>query len=122
MDLSLRGARSVCDEAISQLATSVTPQMGNRTFYVYILTNKNRTVLYTGVTNDLTRRVWEHKDKMRDGFTKWYNVDRLVYYEAFDDVREAIAREKQIKGGSRQKKIDLINGMNKDWRDLYEEL
>jgi putative endonuclease len=96
--------------------------MGNRTFYVYILTNKNRTVLYTGVTNDLTRRVWEHKDKMRDGFTKWYNVDRLVYYEAFDDVREAIAREKQIKGGSRQKKIDLINGMNKDWRDLYEEL
>jgi putative endonuclease len=96
--------------------------MGNRTFYVYILTNKNRTVLYTGVTNDLTRRVWEHKDKMHDGFTKWYNVDRLVYYEAFDDVREAIAREKQIKGGSRQKKIDLINGMNKDWRDLYEEL
>jgi putative endonuclease len=96
--------------------------MGNRSFYVYILTNKNRTVLYTGVTNDLTRRVWEHKDKMHDGFTKWYNVDRLVYYEALDDVNQAIAREKQIKGGSRQKKIDLINSMNKDWRDLYEEL
>ncbi len=96
--------------------------MGTRSFYVYILTNKNRTVLYTGVTNDLTRRVWEHKDKMHDGFTKWYNVDRLVYYEAFDDVNQAIAREKQIKGGSRQKKIDLINRMNKDWRDLFDEL
>ncbi|MDE3088266.1 MAG: GIY-YIG nuclease family protein [Chloroflexota bacterium] len=80
------------------------------------------TVLYTGVTNDLTRRVWEHKDKMHDGFTKWYNVDRLVYCEAFEDVNQAIAREKQIKGGSRQKKIDLINSINKDWCDLYDEL
>lgn len=96
--------------------------MGTRTFYIYILTNKNRTVLYTGVTNDLTRRVWEHKEKIHNGFTKWYNVDRLVYYEAFDDVDRAIAREKQIKGGSRQKKIDLINSVNREWRDLYEEL
>jgi putative endonuclease len=96
--------------------------MGNRSYFVYILTNKNHIVLYTGVTNDLTRRVWEHKEKMHDGFTKWYSVNRLVYYEAFDDVRDAIAREKQIKGGSRQKKIDLINSMNKEWRDLYEGL
>ncbi len=95
--------------------------MVSRSYYVYILTNKNRTVLYTGVTNDLTRRVWEHQEKLHNGFTKWYNVDRLVYYETFDDVSQAIAREKQIKGGSRQKKIDLINQMNREWRDLYEE-
>ncbi len=96
--------------------------MGNRSYYVYILTNKNHTVLYTGVTNDLKRRIWEHKEKMHDGFTKWYNASNLVYCEAFDDVRDAIAREKQIKGGSRQKKIDLINSANKEWHDLDEEL
>ena len=96
--------------------------MSNRSYYVYILTNKNHTVLYTGVTNDLQRRIWEHKEKVHDGFTKSYNVNKLVYCESFDDVRDAIAREKQIKGGSRQKKIDLINTMNKEWRDLHEEL
>jgi len=104
------------------LAPEINTAMGNRSYFVYILTNKNHTVLYTGVTNDLTRRVWEHKEKTHDGFTKWYSVNHLVYYEAFDDVRDAIAREKQIKGGSRQKKIDLIDSMNKEWRDLYEEL
>ncbi len=92
--------------------------MGSRSYYVYILTNKNHTVLYTGITNDLTRRVWEHKEKTHDGFTKWYNASKLVYYEAFDDVRDAIAREKQIKAGSRQKKIDLVNSVNREWRDL----
>lgn len=96
--------------------------MGNRSYYVYILTNKNHTVLYTGVTSDLTRRVWEHKEKMHDGFTRWYNANKLVYCEAFNDVRDAIVREKQIKAGSRQKKIELINSANKEWRDLYEEL
>ena len=96
--------------------------MGTRSYFVYILTNKNRTVLYTGVTNDLRKRVWEHKEKTHDGFTKGYSVNQLIYYETFDDVRNAIAREKQIKGGSRQKKIDLINSMNKEWHDLYEEL
>jgi putative endonuclease len=95
--------------------------MRNRSYYVYILTNKNHTVLYTGVTNDLTRRVWEHKEKMHDGFTQWYNVRKLVYCEAFADVRDAIAREKQIKAGSRQKKIALINSINKEWKDLYED-
>jgi len=95
--------------------------MGKHSYYVYILTNKNHTVLYTGVTNDLTRRVWEHKEKMHDGFTKWYNVRKLVSCEAFDDVRDAIAREKQIKAGARQKKIALINSINKAWKDLYED-
>ncbi len=80
--------------------------------YVYIMTNKHNTVLYSGVTSDLKRRAWQHKDKLADGFTKRYNVNKLVYYEVFEDVRAAIAREKQIKGGSRQKKIDLVNGMN----------
>jgi putative endonuclease len=90
--------------------------------YVYILTNRHNTVLYTGVTSDLKKRVWEHKQHLVEGFTKRYNVEKLVYYEAIDDVASAIAREKQIKAGSRQKKIDLVNGLNSQWRDLYEEL
>jgi putative endonuclease len=93
-----------------------------RQFYVYILTNKHNTVLYTGVTNDLKRRVYEHKSKLLEGFTKKYNVNKLVYFEVFQDASSAITREKQIKAGSRQKKIDLIRGMNSEWRDLYEEL
>ena len=96
--------------------------MSLRCFYVYILTNYDKTVLYTGVTNDLTRRVWEHKEKMHEGFTKRYGVTNLVYYEVFDDASNAIAREKQIKAGSRKKKIDLINSMNLKWRDLYDDL
>jgi putative endonuclease len=79
-------------------------------------------VLYTGVTNDLKRRVFEHKSKRGGGFTSKYNVTKLVYYEATSNPRSAIAREKQIKAGSRQKKIDLINGMNSEWKDLYDEL
>ncbi len=94
----------------------------NKQYYVYIMTNKYNTVLYTGVTNDLRRRVYEHKSGLGEGFTSRYNITKLVYYEAPDDVNSAIAREKQIKGGSRQKKIDLINGMNSEWTDLYEEL
>ena len=90
--------------------------------YIYILTNKNNTVLYTGVTSDLKRRVYEHKQKFVKGFTSKYNVDKLVYFEVFDDVYNAITREKQIKGGSRQKKIDLINSMNETWKDLYDEI
>ncbi|MBI4964721.1 MAG: GIY-YIG nuclease family protein [Desulfomonile tiedjei] len=91
-------------------------------YYVYILTNKHNTVLYTGVTRDLTRRVYEHREKLAEGFTARYNVHKLVFYEMTDDVQAAIAREKQIKAGPRRKKIDLINGMNPEWRDLYEEL
>jgi len=94
----------------------------DRQYCVYIMTNANNTVLYTGVTNDLKRRVYEHKAKLVEGFTKKYNITKLVYYEVFGDAYSAITREKQIKGGSRQKKIDLINGMNSEWKDLYDEL
>jgi len=87
-----------------------------------MMTNKRNTVLYTGVTNELKRRVYEHKEKLADGFTKKYNIAKLVYYEVFEDIKNAILREKQIKGGSRQKKVELISSMNKEWRDLYEEL
>jgi len=90
--------------------------------YVYIMTNRYNTVLYTGVTSDLKKRAWQHKEKLADGFTKRYNVTKLVYYEVFHDIRDAITREKQIKGGSRQKKIDLIQSMNTDWHDLYDDL
>jgi putative endonuclease len=88
---------------------------------VYIMTNKGNAVLYTGVTSDLFKRVAEHKEKMVAGFTSSYNVTKLVYYEEYNTMDEAIAREKQIKGGSRQKKIDLINSKNPEWKDLYEE-
>ena len=94
----------------------------SKQYYVYIMTNKRNTVLYTGVTNDLWRRVYEHTEKLVDGFTRKYNVTRLVYYEIFQDSENAIMREKQIKAGSRQKEIDLINQMNKEWRDLYKQL
>ena len=85
------------------------------------MSNKYNTVLYTGVTSNLFKRVSEHKEKMIDGFTSRYNVTKLVYYEEFVTMPEAIAREKQIKGGSRQKKIDLIKSMNPNWNDLYDE-
>ena len=91
-------------------------------YYVYILTNYTNTVLYTGVTNNLLRRVYEHKEKVADSFTKKYNINKLVYYEVFNDIKFAIEREKQIKGGSRKKKIELIDGFNKDWEDLYPKL
>ncbi len=91
-------------------------------YYVYIMTNKTNRVLYTGVTNDLKRRVYEHKNKLAEGFTGKYNVSKLVYYEVCEAIEGGILREKQIKGGSRQKKIQLVDGMNKEWRDLYEQL
>ena len=94
----------------------------SKEYYVYILTNKCNRVLYTGVTNNLKNRVYQHKEKLVDGFTKKYNVDKLVFFETSVDIRSAILREKQIKGGSRQKKIDLINSLNSEWRDLYDEL
>ena len=96
--------------------------MEEKQYYVYILTNKNNTVLYTGVTNDLKRRIYEHKAKLVEGFTKRYNVDKLVFYEISMDIEGAILREKQIKGGSRAKKITLVNGLNPEWKDLYEDL
>jgi putative endonuclease len=91
-------------------------------YYVYIITNKWNKVLYTGVTNNLQRRVLEHKNKTLKGFTKRYNVDKLVYYEIAESIESAILREKQIKGGSRKDKIELVNSMNAEWSDLYEAL
>jgi putative endonuclease len=90
--------------------------------YVYIMTNKRNTVLYTGVTSNLIKRVYEHKEKLVEGFTKRYKIKKLVYYEVFADITNAISREKQIKAGSRRKKIELIESMNKEWKDLYSEL
>ncbi len=91
-------------------------------YYVYMLTNDRHTVLYTGVTRDLKRRVYQHRHRLSRGFTRRYNVTRLVYYEACEDVNAAIAREKQIKAGSRRKKMELIETTNRDWRDLYPGL
>ena len=87
-------------------------------YYVYILTTRNNKVLYTGVTNDLKRRVFEHKSGLNEGFTKKYHVHKLIYFEIFDYVELAIAREKQIKGYSREKKIKLIEAMNPEWKEL----
>ena len=88
-------------------------------YYVYILTNAYNTVLYTGITNDIERRCLEHKKKYVKGFTQKYNVDKLVYFETYNEVEEAIKREKQIKGYSRSKKVALIEGFNKNWKDLF---
>jgi len=90
--------------------------------YFYILFNKRNGTLYSGVTSDLPKRIYEHKSKKFEGFTKKYDVDKLGYYEVFDRIEDAIQREKQIKAGSRQKKIDLIVSMNPDWKDLYGTL
>jgi len=91
-------------------------------YYVYIMTNKRNTVLYTGITNDLKKRAYEHKEKLVEGFTKKYNINKLIYYEVSNDVESAISREKQIKGGSRAKKTNLVNSINPEWKDLYDDL
>lgn len=90
-------------------------------YYVYILTNQGNTVLYIGVTNNLERRIYEHKNKLIDGFTKRYNVNKLVYYETTTDVKAAIEREKTLKNLLRKKKEDLINSVNSQWLDLSED-
>lgn len=84
--------------------------------------NKRNGTLYTGVTSDLIRRIYEHKNKLADGFTKKYSIDKLGYYEVYENIEAAIEREKQLKAGSRQKKIQLIEGMNPDWHDLYDSI
>jgi putative endonuclease len=91
-----------------------------KTYYVYIITNKPNGVLYTGMTNDIERRMYEHKHKVNKGFASKYNCTHLVYYEETDDVTLAIAREKQIKGWLRIKKIVLIDSENPEWKDLSE--
>ena len=90
--------------------------------YVYILFNKRNGTLYTGVTSDLNKRVFEHKSKISKGFTNRYGIDKLGYYEVHSDIVSAIEREKQIKNGSRKKKIELIESMNPEWKDLYNEI
>jgi putative endonuclease len=94
----------------------------DKAFCVYILSNKRNTVLYTGVTGNLKQRVHQHREKLSPGFTNRYNVSKLVYYEAGYDASGVIAREKQIKSGSRQKKIELIDRTYPEGRDLYDEL
>jgi putative endonuclease len=91
-------------------------------YFVYLLTNYTNSVIYTGVTSNLLPRVQQHRDKVHKGFTSRYNVWKLVYYEVFDDVRAAIEREKQIKAGSRARKVALIEGKNDSWKDFYPEL
>ena len=91
-------------------------------FYVYIMTNDNNTVLYTGVTGNLPGRIYEHKGRLVKEFTRRYKIHKLVYYELCGSAYTAISREKQIKGGSRAKKIALINSINPEWDDLYEYL
>ena len=89
---------------------------------VYIMANKRNGTLYVGVTSDLARRAWQHREGTIDGFTRRYGCKHLIWYERYDRIDEAIAREKQIKGGSRARKLALIEAMNPTWRDLYEEL
>lgn len=90
--------------------------------YIYIITNYQNTTLYIGVTSNLYRRIWEHKNKVVEGFSKKYNLKKLVYYEIADDIETAINREKYLKGKSRQYKINLIESINKEWKDLYDEI
>ena len=91
--------------------------------YIYIITNYKNTTLYTGVTSNLIARIIEHRDKLYPkSFSSKYQLNKLVYFESFDSIEAAIQREKQIKGGSRNKKIELINAMNPEWRDLFDEI
>ena len=94
----------------------------NHEYCVYILTNWNNKVLYVGVTNDLQRRVYEHKNKTVEGFSSRYNLDKLVYYECCRYINDAIAREHEIKGWVRTKKVELVNAFNPEWKDLSVEL
>ena len=89
---------------------------------IYILFNRKNGTLYVGVTSDLIKRIYQHKNKLIKGFSKKYGLDKLGYYKIYDDIESAIAREKQIKAGSRKKKIDLIEKINPNWNDLYDSL
>ena len=94
----------------------------NNPSFVYILTNYEQTTLYIGVTSNLVQRIFTHKEKYNEGFSKKYNLNKLVYYEVFSDIGEAISREKQLKGGSRKKKVELINNYNPNWEDLWDTI
>ena len=94
----------------------------SRDYYVYFMANTTNIALYVGVTNDLIRRVYEHKHKVHKGFTTRYDINKLVYYEVCGDTETAILREKRLKGSSRARKNKLINSMNPEWKNLYEEI
>ncbi len=94
--------------------------MNHKQYYVYIITNKHNTTLYTGVTNDVLRRVIEHRQGISGSFSHRYNLYKLVFLEAYPDISSAINREKQIKAGPRKRKLELINSMNPEWDDLFE--
>jgi putative endonuclease len=96
--------------------------MRNHIYYVYIITNKHNTVLYIGVTSDISGRIYQHKHKLIKGFSSRYNIYKLVYYEHFNSIFQAIEREKQLKKWRRQWKIELIEKMNPDWRDLSQDI
>lgn len=89
---------------------------------VYLLTNKPNGTLYIGVTSDLPKRVWQHKNKVVKGFSEKYNLTKLVYFELHDDMAQAVLREKQLKAGSRSTKIGLVESLNPDWKDLYQDI
>ena len=116
--LSLRGAVFATKQSPS--SNQGYSPLDKKQYYVYIITNKYHSVLYTGVTDDLQRRIAEHTSGKGSVFSSRYSLNKLVYFEAGTDIAAAILREKQINGGSRQKKIDLINSANPDWEDLYE--
>ena len=117
--MSLRGGQRL-DRRSNPTYNTVMSE--DKQYYVYILFSKKNGTLYVGVTSDLVKRVWQHKNKLVKGFTQKYNVDKLGYYEISNDINSAIAREKQLKGGNRQAKLDLIEINNPDWNDLYYEL
>ena len=94
----------------------------NKQYYVYLISNKNNTTIYTDITSDIKRRIWEHKNNITKGFSSKYNLHKLLYYEIYQDPENAIIREKQIKSGRREKKIRLIESMNPKWIDLYDNL
>jgi len=120
--LSLCHCEALAEAIQNRTNNRIRKMQEQKQYYIYIITNFENGTLYTGVTNNLIRRIYEHKNKVVDGFTKKYDLDKLVYYETIDNVEQAILREKQIKGGSRKKKLDLINKFNKDWKDLYEDI
>jgi putative endonuclease len=117
-----RNDRTPCVIARSETTKQAFSVMLTKQYYLYFLTNWNNKVLYVGVTNDLRRRVYEHKHGLKEGFTRRYNAHKLVYYEMCEEIGGAILREKQIKGGSRRKKNSLVEKFNPEWKDLWDKL
>ena len=105
-----------------QSGVAIYNNMDTKQYYVYLMTNYTNQVIYIGVTNDLKRRIYQHKHKVHKGFTSKYNINKIVYFETFNDINDAIFREKQLKAGPRRKKIELIIKSNPKYEDLYEKL